>query len=92
MFSAILDVQATQRAFDSRLGWFADPIYKGYYPASVRELIGDRLPEFTAEDIDVVKGSSDFFGLNTYTTNLVRASFYFLAPSLVEVNVNSAVR
>ncbi|KAF8180352.1 beta-glucosidase 1A [Pholiota molesta] len=66
------NVQATQRAFDSRLGWFADPIYKGYYPASVRELIGDRLPEFTAEDIDVVKGSSDFFGLNTYTTNLVQ--------------------
>ena len=51
-----------------------DPIYKGYYPDSVKEMIGDRLPEFTDEEIVVVKGSSDFFGLNTYTTQLVSES------------------
>ncbi|KAF8970234.1 glycoside hydrolase family 1 protein [Flammula alnicola] len=66
------NVRATQRAFDSRLGWFADPIYKGYYPASLKEMLGDRLPEFTAEEIGVVRGSSDFFGVNTYTSNLVQ--------------------
>ena len=49
-----------------------DPIYKGFYPDSVKKLIGDRLPEFTEEELSVVKGSSDFFGLNTYTTQLVR--------------------
>lgn len=36
-------------------------------------MLGARLPELSPEDADVVKGSSDFFGLNTYTTNLVRA-------------------
>ena len=51
---------------------FQDPIYKGFYPDSVKKLIGDRLPEFTEEEISVVKSSSDFFGLNTYTTQLVR--------------------
>ena len=51
-----------------------DPIYKGYYPNSVKEMIGNRLPEFTDEEIAVVKGSSDFFGLNTYTTQLVSES------------------
>ena len=49
-----------------------DPIYLGHYPARVKAVLGDRLPDFTAEEIAVVKGSSDFFGLNTYSSSLVR--------------------
>lgn len=29
-----------------------------------------RLPEFTPEEVEYVKGSSDYFGLNHYSTNL----------------------
>ncbi|RDX54715.1 beta-glucosidase 1A [Lentinus brumalis] len=65
------NVAAAQRGIDFKLGRFADPIYKGRYPESVKSIVGDRLPEFTKEEIAVVKGSSDFFGLNTYTTQLV---------------------
>ncbi|KDR72614.1 hypothetical protein GALMADRAFT_252766 [Galerina marginata CBS 339.88] len=65
-------IQATQRAKDFRVGWFADPIYKGHYPASLKEMLKERLPDFSTEDLAVVKGSSDFFGLNTYTTDLVQ--------------------
>lgn len=32
------DVFAAQRATDTRLGWFADPIYKGHYPASLKNM------------------------------------------------------
>ncbi|KXN91793.1 Beta-glucosidase 1A [Leucoagaricus sp. SymC.cos] len=65
------NVAAAQRALDARAGWFADPIYKGHYPTSLQKMLGDRLPKFTLEELSVVKGSSDFFGLNTYTTNIV---------------------
>ena len=39
----------------------------------MKEMLGDRLPEFTQEELAVVKGSSDFYGMNTYTTNLCSA-------------------
>jgi beta-galactosidase len=62
------DRDAAQRALEFFLAWFADPIYLGDYPASMRERLGDRLPEFTAEEKAALLGSSDFFGLNHYTT------------------------
>jgi len=67
------NIKAVQSALDARLGWFAGPVYHGSYPLSLKARLGDRLPEFTDAEIAVVKGSSDFFGLNTYTTNLVKA-------------------
>lgn len=57
---------------DARTGWFADPIYKGHYPASLPSLSGGALPSFTEDELQIVKGSSDFFGLNSYTGNLIR--------------------
>lgn len=43
----------------------------------MKEMLGDRLPEFTPEELAVVKGSSDFYGMNTYTTNLCSTSSFF---------------
>ncbi|KAG9125499.1 Beta-glucosidase 1B [Ceratobasidium sp. 392] len=67
------NVAAAQHALDFAIGWFADPIYLGHYPAYMKEVLGDRLPQFTAEELKVVKGSGDFYGMNTYTTNLCKA-------------------
>jgi len=67
------DKQAQQRALDWQLGWFADPIYHGCYPETMRTRCGQRLPSFTDDEIEFVKGSSDFFGLNHYSTDFVSA-------------------
>ncbi|HET8656748.1 MAG TPA: GH1 family beta-glucosidase [Longimicrobiaceae bacterium] len=63
------DREAAERALEFYLGWFADPIYRGDYPASMRERVGERLPAFSDEDRALIRGSSDFFGLNHYTTS-----------------------
>ena len=62
------DKAAAQRALEFFLAWFADPIYMGDYPQSMKERVGDRLPVFSNEEKQLIKGSSDFFGLNHYTT------------------------
>ncbi|QRV98809.1 glycoside hydrolase family 1 protein [Ceratobasidium sp. AG-Ba] len=67
------NIAAAQHALDFAIGWFADPIYLGHYPAYMKEVLGDRSPDFTEEEIKVVKGSGDFYGMNTYTTNLIKA-------------------
>lgn len=66
------NVEAAQHALDVAIGWFADPIYLGHYPEYMKQMLRERLPEFTPEELKVVKGSSDFYGMNTYTTNLCR--------------------
>ncbi|KAJ0095382.1 hypothetical protein Patl1_17267 [Pistacia atlantica] len=43
------------------------PVTFGDYPKTMRDLVGNRLPNFTAEQSVLVKGSLDFLGVNYYT-------------------------
>ncbi|KAI3986372.1 hypothetical protein MKX01_002217 [Papaver californicum] len=63
------DRQAALRALDFMYGWFMDPLTFGRYPLSMQSLVGDRLPKFSKEESNMVKGSFDFLGLNYYTAN-----------------------
>ncbi|KAK5109947.1 hypothetical protein LTR62_006436 [Meristemomyces frigidus] len=67
-----LDVEACERKLEFSIAWFADPIYKGDYPASMRKQLGDRLPKFTEAEHALVKGSNDFYGMNHYCANYIR--------------------
>ncbi|KAF9476097.1 beta-glucosidase [Pholiota conissans] len=67
------NIDAAQHALDFAIGWFADAIYLGFYPPYMREVLGNRMPDFTPDEWALVKGSSDFYGMNTYTTNLCKA-------------------
>ncbi|KKK17471.1 hypothetical protein ARAM_005164 [Aspergillus rambellii] len=63
------DQEAAERAREFEIAWFADPLYTtGDYPASMRAQLGDRLPHFTPEESKLVLGSSEFYGMNSYTT------------------------
>ena len=62
------DQDAAQRALEFFLGWFADPIYRGEYPEVMRKRVADRLPHFSDRDKALLVNSTDFFGLNHYTT------------------------
>ncbi|OMP30563.1 GH1 family beta-glucosidase [Mangrovimonas sp. DI 80] len=67
---AVEDQKAAQRALEFFLAWFADPIYFGKYPKCMEDRLGDRLPKFTEKERQMLLGSTDFFGLNHYTTML----------------------
>ncbi|KAK2992138.1 hypothetical protein RJ640_026770 [Escallonia rubra] len=76
-----IDRRAAQRAQDFFLGWYMDPLTTGDYCRTMRSLVGNRLPKFTAEQAKLIKGSMDFLGLNYYT-----AQFAVDKPSSNGVN------
>lgn len=67
------DIAAAEVATEFMLAWFTDPIWKGDYPESMKVRLGEKLPRFTEEEKALLKGSSDFFGLNHYSTCHARA-------------------
>ncbi|XP_018484503.1 beta-glucosidase 10 [Raphanus sativus] len=68
------DEIATQRTTDFFSGWLLKPLVFGDYPDSMKRIVGTRLPVFSEEESEQVKGSSDFLGIIHYTTMYVRKS------------------
>ncbi|XP_030041345.2 myrosinase 1 [Manduca sexta] len=83
------DRDAVETYLQMHFGLYAHPIFsmEGDYPPFVRERLDtyseyegfarSRLPTFTEEEVKALLGSSDFFGLNHYTT-------YLMSPSTME--------
>ncbi|KAF5177944.1 Beta-glucosidase [Thalictrum thalictroides] len=62
------DREAANRAMAFSAPWILDPIVHGDYPPEMRQYLGDRLPKFSPDEVDIVKGSIDFIGFNHYAT------------------------
>ncbi|XP_047122275.1 beta-glucosidase 34-like [Schistocerca piceifrons] len=94
-------LEAQERVIEFQLDLYANPIYiDGDYPAVVRERVDNnsraegrprsRLPSFTDEEKRMINGSSDFFGLNSYTASLVKSADQYLAELLKAINEDRA--
>ncbi|XP_050514641.1 lactase/phlorizin hydrolase-like isoform X3 [Diabrotica virgifera virgifera] len=90
--SSIEDKEAAERQLQFKVGWFVHPLYHGNYPSAMIETIknisineegrnSSRLPEFTEEEIEYIKGTNDVFYLNTYHVYHVSNVIKKLSPS-----------
>jgi beta-glucosidase len=86
---AILSYPATNSAADIRAArqdmftisgkhcwnntWWMDPIFKGRYPEEGLKLFGKDAPSFTSREMETICQPVDFFGVNVYHGNKVRA-------------------
>ncbi|KAB0804171.1 hypothetical protein PPYR_01141 [Photinus pyralis] len=78
------DLNATKRVIQFEIDKYLHPIFtkKGDYPELLKRLVREesesegyfrsRLPEFTTEEVEQLKRSSDFLAINHYTTYLVQ--------------------
>ncbi|CAG9858422.1 unnamed protein product [Phyllotreta striolata] len=77
------DKEAANRMLHFTLGLYANPIFLGDYPYVIKARIAarsaaegrnrSRLPEFTQDEIDYIRGTHDFFGLNAYSAFVIEA-------------------
>jgi len=70
------DLEASHRHLEFQLAWFADPVFFGDYPEVMKKRVGDRLPKFTEQQKQLLKGSHDFFGFNHYTSEYIAEPTY----------------
>ncbi|KAK0411849.1 hypothetical protein QR680_005878 [Steinernema hermaphroditum] len=86
------DADAADLAFQFQFGWFANTVYspEGDYPAAMKCRMEElrkkegretsRLPKFTAAQVEELRNSADFIGVN-----------YYIGVMASETNVNSSL-
>ncbi|CAG9836031.1 unnamed protein product [Diabrotica balteata] len=77
-YNATTDSDASERLLQFTYGIYANPIFYGDYPDVVKSSVArrsksqgfpnSRLPEFTTEEKNTIRGTIDFLGLNQYSS------------------------
>jgi beta-glucosidase len=66
------DRAAADRAHGLEYRWFADPIFKGEYPAETLALFGKSAPDNIRQgDMEIISVPLDFLGVNYYTRAII---------------------
>ena len=66
------DLAAVRRADAYMNRQFLDPVFLGSYPDEMREIFGEAWPNWSAEDMRLIKQPIDFVGVNYYTRRVER--------------------
>jgi beta-glucosidase len=66
------DLAATRRADAYMNRQFLDPVFLGRYPEEMREIFGEAWPDWSADDMRLIKQPIDFLGVNYYTRKVER--------------------
>lgn len=53
--------------------WFGDPVCKGHYPEDGLSTFGEDAPKVGPRDMEIINQKIDFYGLNIYSGNVVKA-------------------
>ncbi|KAK5649855.1 hypothetical protein RI129_000884 [Pyrocoelia pectoralis] len=92
------DVAAAELSLQMMFGWWTNPIFSktGDYPLLMKDRIANisraqhfkrsRLPNFNNEEIKFIQGTSDFLGLNHYSTVLAS---YAPLPNVIPVSFSN---
>jgi beta-glucosidase len=89
--NSVKDKQATARVNDFYIGWILHPLVFGDYPETMKTNVGSRLPAFTEEESEQVKGAFDFVGVINYMALYVKDNSSSLKPNLQDFNTDIAV-
>jgi beta-glucosidase len=67
---------AAQARLDDARGrrWYADPLFKGEYPAEVIAELGDDAPVVEPGDMEIIATPMDYLGVNYYSRHLSKAA------------------
>jgi beta-glucosidase len=66
------DLAAVRRADAYMNRQYLDPVFLGRYPDEMREIFGEAWPEWSDEDMRLIKQPIDFLGVNYYTRRVER--------------------
>ncbi|CAH9139582.1 unnamed protein product [Cuscuta epithymum] len=72
MSNSTEDKLAAERGQSFFSNWFLDPIINGRYPKEMKDILGSLLPEFSTQELELLKTGLDFIAINHYTSFYVK--------------------
>ena len=66
------DAAATRRADAYMNRQYLDPVFRGEYPAKLRDIFGTAWPEFPESDWPLIQSPIDFLGINYYSRSVTQ--------------------